>query len=466
VLNADAKQDIRYDILSSELGAQLPTGAGVRVGQIEGPQTGGNYLPSLNPPTYAEFLGKNFVIQSGTTGVSTHARGVGQWFYGSSTSIAPGIAQVEAFEINSYLGDFLKVGTMAKPLAPTARVYNHSWVGEADNNTTNLDALRRIDYVVEKYDTLQVVGINNGSGSINYPLLSQAMNVIAVGRTDGNHASVTTNLSDPAGKYVAGRTTPQIVAPRTTTSQATALVSGAAAMLIEAASTNTQWSNGSYNVPNGQTVQHAATAEVIKAALMAGARREDVSNYVVNTLNGLNQKFGAGELDIYNSYHILAGGEQDGGSPLSAPVTIGAFGFDYAPSFANNQESWYQFTSASELSVSLAWNIAIAGGGLTFDGTATLPNFDLYLYRIDAGSPTLIASSTSTIDNTENLWLTNLDPQATYRIAVNRNDALGSFDYGLAWRMTVVPEPSSLALGIVAAAALALMMTVKLTCPL
>ena len=67
---------------------------------------------------------------------------------------------------------------------------------------------------------------------------------------------------------------------------------------------------------------------------MAGASRTAISGYTKNTDNGLNNVYGAGQLNIYNSYHITAAGEQN--SLQDAPGThgnIGRYGFDYDPYF-------------------------------------------------------------------------------------------------------------------------------------
>ena len=62
---------------------------------------------------------------------------------------------------------------------------------------------------------------------------------------------------------------------------------------------------------NGNTIYNAERSEVVKAALMAGASRSAISGYTANTDNGLNNVYGAGQLNIYNSYHIIAAGEQN-----------------------------------------------------------------------------------------------------------------------------------------------------------
>ena len=426
---ADYKDDIRFTELLAELGAQVPTGAGIRVGHVEAP-SGSNYLPDL---TNSEFTGKTITPQSGASGTNSHATAVGTRFYGNTTSIAPGITQIDSFEATDWMtGGFLRSNVLQPPLGTDDRIFNHSWVGD-DTDSEVLDILQRLDYVVESFDVLQFVGVNNDPNgtATNFPLLSHSFNGISVGRPDGLHVSGTTNLNDPQGIYVAGRNTPHLVTQNTVTSFALPIASAAAALLLETADADPGLSNGSY-VAGGRTIQHAASSEVIKAALMAGAVREDIAGYTVDTANGLNSIVGAGQLDIFNSYHILAASEQER-SEASAPGSlIDLFGFDYEPSFDDNQTATYHFNYASQVTASLVWNIDIAGGQ-PFNGTATLPNFDLRLFEVDAGGDLLVASSLSAIDNTENLWISGLDPDAEYYLQVERSDALGLADFGLAW---------------------------------
>ena len=75
---------------------------------------------------------------------------------------------------------------------------------------------------------------------------------------------------------------------------------------------------------------------MIKAALLAGGDRSAVSGYSVNTSSGLSNSWGAGELNIYNSYHILAGGEQDSNG-VGRSANISRWGFDYDSSFSQSE---------------------------------------------------------------------------------------------------------------------------------
>ena len=426
---AGYKDDIRFTELAAELGVLMPTGAGIHVGQVE-LRSGFNYLPDM---ANVEFGGKTITPQSGASGTSNHATTVGLFFYGNQTSIAPGITQIDSFEANDWMtGGYLNsYEALQFPLNTDVRIFNHSWVA---NNTSALEILQRLDYAVETFDVLQFVGVNNDPDgtAANLPLLSHSLNAISVGRTNGQHVTGTLDLSDSQGVYVAGRTAPHLVTQNWATSFAAPVAAAAAALLLETADTNPGLSNGSY-LAGGRTIQHAASSEVIKAALMAGADRDGiVGSYSVTTANGLDSTFGAGELDIFNSYHILAAGEQER-SDVSAPGSrIDLFGFDYEPSFDDDQTASYQFNYASAITASLVWNVDIADRR-RFNGQAKLANFDLLLFEVGAGGNTLVASSQSTIDNTENLWISGLNPDAEYVLQVQRNDALGLSDFGLAW---------------------------------
>ena len=97
---------------------------------------------------------------------------------------------------------------------------------------------------------------------------------------------------------------------------ATPVVASAAALLVDLGHSNPGLSKdpvvNSTTNRNGDTVYNAERSEVVKAALMAGADRtatQLATTYTVNTANGLNSKYGAGQLDIYNSYYIIAAGQ-------------------------------------------------------------------------------------------------------------------------------------------------------------
>ena len=129
---------------------------------------------------------------------------------------------------------------------------------------------------------------------------------------------------------------------------------------------------------------------------MAGASRKSPNltnsvtpnGYAVNTDNGLNNIYGAGQLNISNSYHIIAAGEQNSREDFaSGGGEIKAVGFDYDPQFGglsgSNRTGSYVFRALTtgSLSASLVWNLKITGETVNgFDTSASLYHLGLYLY--------------------------------------------------------------------------------------
>lgn len=458
IVLADYKSDVGYTELQTLLGANTPTGAGVNVTQAEASSvlnTDGDfpiYAPNTNN---AQFADDTFLFPgTASTSPSSHATGVGARFYGGN-AMAHGIDTITSYEVNDWINSLYNPnGTVAKPVNGS-RIANHSWVGNGDTSTDTGNILRLVDRQVQRNEFIQVVGMANGTS--NSPLLGSAYNVIAVGRTDGNHDKGSDAVDSV---YVAGRTRPDLVAPETTTSAATPLVSAAAALLIETGHNGAaSLSKGSVNIAGVGTVYNAERSETIKAALMAGADRvtdnsstsANISDYRGSghtTANGLDDRFGAGQLNILHSYQIIAGGEQDsledGGSGL-----IGSYGFDYDAAFGGSQNSnavaTYTFDAAEDLNftASLVWNLGVSNNSSL---TTTLHNLDLEL--IDVTTQSTAAFSASTLDNTGNLWL-NLTMDHSYEFRVKSAEASNfSWDYALAWYMspiqtTPVPVPAA-----------------------
>ncbi len=462
---ADYKADVDYTRLTSELGVSMPDGAGIPVSQVEAVMQVGTNQAWMPDPNHAQFAGKTITDISGAVpGVfSGHANAVGQRFYGGITSTSPGITAV-----SSYLaGDWISVGFLQvsppgsvplQPLFSASRISNHSWIGSM--GAFDLDTLARLDWVVETDEMIQVAGF---TGSSRRPLLSSAYNVISVNKTG---ALTTAGSASAGGIYTAGRTKPDIVAPATNASTATPRVASASALLIEVAHNNPglstdQKANSTTN-RNGDTVYNAERVEVIKAALMAGADRTtgnttstDISDYRINTIdrttNGLDRRFGAGQLNVYNSYHIIAAGEQNSIEDLpSGGGLIGQTGFDYDPEFGgskgSNSTATYYLPAAvgpTRLTASLAWNMAVDGGKATsFNSSATLYDLNLLLFDVtDPDNWVLAGSSDSTNENTENMWqLLNSSKDYALQVETGAGQNQFNWDYALAWRITpVVP---------------------------
>ena len=166
--HATVQDDIGYTALSNLLGTSTPDGSGVQVTQVEAPVGSGSWSPDISN---AQFTGKTITDLSVPTSPSSsgHATGVATRFYGNSTSIASGITSIDVFNANGWLfGEFLNVGTNAKPLSSSSRIANHSYIGQFGDSSVTSDALRRMDWLVERDEYIQVVGTNN-SGT-NQPI--------------------------------------------------------------------------------------------------------------------------------------------------------------------------------------------------------------------------------------------------------------------------------------------------------
>lgn len=449
---ADWQTDIGYSRLADELGEDLPDGAGVSVCQAEAAVQVGEAYTWMPDPDNAALAGQTINDRSGAPdGIySGHATSVARLLCGIDLSMAAGIDSVDVYYAGHWLeGGYLRYGYSYPPAATTPRLANHSWVGAMTTSAADGEVLRRLDWAVDRDEYLQTVGLTNSAASTR-PLLASAFNVMAVGRTDGSHSRGSAGVDVI---YTAGRVRPDLVAPMTTTSAAAPVVGSAAALLMQAGhdqpALSTDPVETSTTSRSGLTIYNAERAEVIRAALAAGADRytrntttADIVDYRLDaenqTDNGLDLRYGAGQLNIYNSYHILVAGEQnsneDGGG------IVGHTGFDYDPAFGGeagcNDTATYTLTADGEhnlLTVALVWHLRIDGGsGYSFDGTATRYDLDLELYDITAGA--VVAQSMGSADNSEHLWV-SLTPGHDYDIRVQPGTGQAAFtwDYALAW---------------------------------
>ncbi len=480
---------IGFPELQNQLGTDLPTGEGITVQHVEGTAGGaqtGNYFPD---PSESVNLGKtlnnitfNAGVSQGSAGISNHARGVGFYFYGNSTSVSPGIDTIDVFEANHWMGFEVNgsnatthssgfLNTLgASPNTTSARIANHSWVGEFGTSSVNSQVVRRLDYVVERDDLINVVGIQNGFANSDRSLLKSAFNDISVGVSNGDHYAYTLEIDNV---YTDGRVAPDIVAPGLNfsnsvvrTSSATPMVSSVAALLLDTAG-DTELSNGTIT-NRTRTINHAETSEVIKAVLMAGADRNvdnlngpDLLDYSVGTSNNLDLNYGAGQVNVLHSYNILSAGEHDSDQDRGGMVDISSRGWDYDSNFggdnSTNDRASYHFTATTTgevLHATLAWNIEVQGF-TSSPANTTLRDLNLVLYDVTNSQVVSQtgASSLSTTENTENIFFDGLVAGNRYEIRVEAANGQTDFDwdYALAWRIEPwnlyqVPEPNAVGL--------------------
>lgn len=434
--------DTGFNQLKAELGAAMLTGNSVGVSHVETSfLVDGvvSYLPQAGSGTFpgaGYWDGKSFTAKGGAGGFSDHAYNVAARYYGITTdpdvyraSMAPAIVDVDCWNATNWSGDFLAPGpTRAAPVVEIRAVQNHSWISYADAATTATtnDMLRRQDYSINRDGYVCCVGVNNGATTTTPDLLAAAYNVISAGLTNGDHSRGPTT-SDMDGP---GRRKPEIVAPLEVTSFSTAYVSSAAVLLREKA--------------NMINTANARKPKTLKAVLLAGATKDEFPAWSKTAAHPIDAIYGAGELNIYNSYQILNGGEQPANNAAGRPYRA----WDNQ-SLSPGGTADYRLNIPAgmygvELSAFAVWhrtltNITPVGFTLTPD---TLVNFDLTLFLDPAagGAAVTIDSSISTLYNMEHVWKRDL-PAGNYRLRVSRNAAAGTTqDFTIAWRLSTAPH--------------------------
>ena len=184
----------------------------------------------------------------------------------------------------------------------------------------------------------------------------------------------------------------------------------------------------------GGDTNSAVDIRTLKALLLNGAIKP--SGWTNSSSAPLHPRYGAGVLNVFNSYEQLAGGKWSYIVATSVPTnnphpptgdigTIGALsGWDF-----NTNSSSTNFDGVNHYYFNVTNNLS----GATFTATTTLVwnrhrnktninNLDLFLY--DANS-NLVACSTSLVDNVEHIYLTNL-AQGRYDLQVLKKGGVPS----------------------------------------
>ncbi len=401
-LETPERDRIGFARLQSELGARLPTGTSVRVALVEG---GGESAPG---DVVLNFPGKSLEYPTGIKTYTDHAVSVGKLLFGEY-SVTPGIQQVDVLTAGSWGGQgILRRGTLQEPAKQRCDIESHSWVHITDGPEMDADTLGRIDYMAERDGVLVVSALANESISKFPALPCAAYNAMTVGVSRGEHSR--------GGTPGDGRMKPDLVVPVQYTSAAAPLTASSAALLLNAARANKAWSA-------------AARPIVLKALLMAGAVK--LPGWSRSAEKPLDAVSGAGELNIYNSYKLLASGRQAGGKGEVAPAS------GWMLSQSRKPSEWVFFTvrQSGDFSAVLVWNrevrSGVAGGGWGRP-EGFVPRLELTLYEAVGGSPgKLVDKSASRIDNVQHVYQRQL-AAGSYALEVS-NQNPGNY-WALAWR--------------------------------
>jgi hypothetical protein len=413
-------------------------GSGIYVEQSEGSLTADLLTWEVNPPnvgraaslfTYASAAGSTNVYPNTLGTNSWHAEDVGNLLYGMPSGIATNLARVDNSEADWFVTNYV-FNPLLPPIADV--IVNQSFT--FGNETTNLptptnwlgvaDQLE-IDAGYDDYananQVLFVSAVNNG-GAVSPP--GTAYNSIGVAAFGvGSASSVGPTLDN-------GRCKPDLTAPAGYTSFSTPQVSGAAAVLMQAA----------LRGDGGSDTNSAFDMRTIKALLLNGAVKP--ADWAASSSSPLDPRYGAGVVNVFNAYEQLAGGKHffcaANGLAVGAvhpPVAVTNFiaalsGWDFntnSTSATNDAVNHYCFNvPGGTVTATLVWNRQF--------GETNINNMALFLFN--AANSNLVACSTSLVDNVQQIFVPQL-AAGLYDLQVLKNGGnnVVSDDetYALAW---------------------------------
>ncbi len=377
------------------------SGSGIRVAQPEASLTLDNLTWEVNPPdvsqpaalfTYGSEAGSTNTFPNALGADSWHAKDVANNFYGLPSGVATNVAQVDNYEANYFI-----TGVVQTLRPGIAILVNQSFVDSNTNAQSAYDTL--YDNYAAQYKTLFVSGAGNGG-----PVLPPS--------TSYNGISVACYAPDAASSIGPtldnGRCKPDLTAPASFTSFSTPLVSGAAAVLMQAA----------LRGDGGGDTNAAFDLRTIKALLLNGAVKP--ADWTNSSASPLDARYGAGMVNLLNSYQQLAGGRRS--NYVSTTVSLNGA---HPPTGASNTiavlSGWDYGTNTSSASQDAIrhyyFNVSNSVAGAKFAVTATLVwhrhqnkaainNLNLFLYN--CANSNLVTGSTSRVDNVEHIYQTNL----------------------------------------------------------
>jgi len=427
-------------------------GSGIRIAQVEannGDTNGifhGTNSWEVNPAavgqplalfTYTSGLGTSTSFTNGVGDESGHADAVARNFYGIPSGVATNVAHVDNFEANYFINSVIEPTPYLPPDIGDAMVNQSFTFGPlSTNDQETVDSA--YDNYADTYQTLFISAACNASISPRVCAPGTAYNCISVGAYGGD-SSVGPTLDN-------GRCKPDIVAPGGATSFSTPYVAGAAALLMQAALRG-----------DGGNTNSAVDIRTVKALLLNGAIKP--AGWTNSNSSPLDARYGAGVLNVFNSYEQLAGGKQ--GYIVSAAVSSGGAHPPTGDSGTVGVLNGWDFNSISSTSGGILssatdgvnhyyFNVTNGSGSAAFTLTATLVwnrqqnqtginNLDLFLY--DCANSNLVACSTSRVDNVEHIFLPKL-AQGRYDLQILKsagNSVSDAETYALAFEFFSEP---------------------------
>lgn len=422
-------------------------GAGIKVAQPEASLTEDLLTWEASPAnagqaasvfTYTSFGGTTNVFPNDLGVESSHADDVGQAFYGISEGVATNVARVDNSE-----ADFFYTNYIANASLPGIgdAVVNQSFTFGPLSATDQEQVDSQYDNYSDQNQTLFISAANNFINNTNVCAPGTSYNCISVG------AYYNFSYYNSIGPTIDnGRCKPDITAIAGETSFSTPMVAGAAAVLMQAA----------LRGDGGSDTNDAFDMRTIKALLLNGAVKP--AGWTNSTSSPLDARYGAGVLNVFNSYEQLVGGKHS-----FITTTTVSMGGAHPPTGATGNISvlnGWDFNTNSSTTFDDAVNhyyfeVTNNVGGAQFTATATLVwnrqknqssinNLNLFLYN--CANSNLVLCSTSVVDNVEHIYVPQLAP-GRYDLQVWKaggipvvNIVSAAETYALAWEF--VPTPT------------------------
>ncbi|HWD94351.1 MAG TPA: S8 family serine peptidase [Verrucomicrobiae bacterium] len=400
-------------------------GTGVPVAQAEADDAGGvnefevdpastlvNQPVSLFTWISASGTATTFPNSVGTN--SGHASFVGGNFYGVSNGVAQQVSHVYNYSADYFYNNFIAAG-----LPISGRIANQSFIFSNPDGSHLPTAQEQMidsqydDYSAQ-YGVLFISGAGNG-GTV-YPSAT-SYNGIGVGVIDGGSS---------VGPTPDGRCKPDVVSPGIGfTSFSTPFVSGSAAVLVQAG----------LRGDGGANTNAASDNRTVKALILNGAVKP--AGWTNGAATPLDARYGAGILNVFNSWHQLKGGQHPfiestsvpsggphppGANPNNEPALTGwDFNSLTDPGSSHDRINHYYFNLTDSNSFTLTATLVWLRPHSSLPGVmAGINDLNLFLYNTANGN--LVLSSTSAVDNVEHLFLPQLPP-GRYDLQVQKNSS-------------------------------------------
>ena len=410
-------------------------GTGIHVAQAEAEASTNPPAFEVNPANVGspagifKYLSANGTATSypNTAGTNSgHAELVAEFLYGTVSpgpvpgGVATNLAHVDVIDANYFINNYVyqfpfSQVNLGDPIINQSFDFPDTVAG----NQTSINFQESLDMAYDNYAAQFNVLFISSAGTTGTPSTpGTAYDSISVASYNGPDNIGGDSATGPTVDN--GRCKPEISAPDQHTSFAIPQVAGSAAVLMQAG----------LRGDGGPNTNAAVDIRTLKALLLNGAVKQ--TDWTNGPNSPLDARFGAGMLNLYNSYRQLAAGRQTNYAttsvstgaahpPAGATNTIGTlYGWDFTTNTSSSSSDvihHYYFnvtnsgTAAFLTSATLVWNRhsnASYNPGISPPNIIGINNLRLFLYN--TANSNLVTCSTSAVNNVQHIYLPKLTP--------------------------------------------------------